>query len=400
MSLKPSEYTLWEDVEVRVDEPKASLGLRRGERVLDSLNSVEDSKGNSGDRGALSVTNLRLLWVSHANPRRNMSVGWGALAPGREGLAIRAAQSRLRGSLQALVVKASFQGTRFDFIFTSLVKASPRLFSVAQDTYRCAGRRARRAALPAPRKKRARAPLTPHPPAHPPSSLGPPPRSAYETSRLYRSVKLRGAIVNPEDRSVVLLPRERVFSQTDGVWNLANDAGNLGSATVTSARFVWRATLTENFNVSIPYVSMTRVGVSQQGKFGLTLVIGTAARDGGCLFGFRVEPPEKLTQLEKEVRALREVAFSAPDFGVAVVMEGDAPGGSGGGGGGPLAAGGEDVEIVEPQGREGAASDAFAAYLAEGNKEGDREVVFSGELGLAVEAPPAGLSVAQLWATL
>ena len=137
MSLKPRDYIFLEDVEIRVDAPASALALRRGERLIDSLNSVEDSKGNSGDRGCLSVTTLRLTWVSHAAPRRNMSVGWGCLAPGREGLSIRAALSKLRGNLQALVVKASFQGTRFDFIFTSLVKASPRLFSVAQDTFRC-----------------------------------------------------------------------------------------------------------------------------------------------------------------------------------------------------------------------------------------------------------------------
>jgi Bardet-Biedl syndrome 5 protein len=219
---------------------------------------------------------------------------------------------------------------------------------------------------------------------------------------MYRSVKLRGAIIRPDDRTVVLLPRERVFSQLDGVWNLANDAGNLGSATITSVRFVWRAQLTENFNVSIPYTSMVNLGVSVQGKFGDALVIATAQRDGGCLFGFRVEPPERMAQLEKEVKALREVAFANPDFGVTVVVEegGGEEGGAGGGSKGALAAGGEDVEIVEPAGREGAASDAFAAYLAEGHKEGDRAVVFSGELGLAVEAPPAGLTVGQLWATL
>lgn len=211
-------------------------------------------------------------------------------------------------------------------------------------------------------------------------------------------MKLRGAIIRPDDRTVVLLPRERVFTQLDGVWNLANDAGNLGAATVTSVRFVWRAALTENFNVSIPYTAMTRVSVSVQGKFGDTLVIATAARDGGCLFGFRVEPAERLTQLEKEIKALREVAFASPDFGVAVVVE--EGGGGEGSGGKALAAGGEDVEVVEPAGSEGAASDAFAAYLAEGHKEGDRAVVYSGELGLAVEAPPAGLTISQLWATL
>lgn len=37
------------------------------------MNSVEDTKGNNGERGSLSVTNLRLLWSSHKNFRTNLS---------------------------------------------------------------------------------------------------------------------------------------------------------------------------------------------------------------------------------------------------------------------------------------------------------------------------------------
>lgn len=45
-------------------------------------------------------------------------------------------------------------------------------------------------------------------------------------------------------------------------------------------------------------------------------------------------------------------------------------------------------------------ADAFAAYFADSNKEADRPVVFSAELGLAVEAPPEGLTIDRLWAVL
>jgi Bardet-Biedl syndrome 5 protein len=229
MSLRREEYLVWQDSEVRVDGSRASCQLRRGEAAIDTLDSVEDSKGASGERGRLTVTTLRLLWVSHANPGHNVSIGWDAMAAGRAGVAVRSAQSRLRGSLQALVVAATHGGAKFDFLFTSLVKASPRLFATAQAVHK-----------------------------------------AYETSRAYRTLRLRGAIIRPEDRAVVLLPRERVFTQLDGVWNLANDSGNLGACTVTSQRFVWRANLTENFNVSIPYLIMVR---------------GVVARAVVCVFG-------------------------------------------------------------------------------------------------------------------
>ena len=52
----------------------------------------------------------------------------------------------------------------------------------------------------------------------------------------------------------------------------------------------------------------------------------------------------------------------------------------------------DDVEIVD-----GATSDAFAAYYAEDGRQADREGVYNGELGLAMEALPAGLTLQDLW---
>jgi Bardet-Biedl syndrome 5 protein len=49
------------------------LDLRRGEVEIDSINSVEDTKGNNGDRGSLSITNLRIIWSSHKRARTNLS---------------------------------------------------------------------------------------------------------------------------------------------------------------------------------------------------------------------------------------------------------------------------------------------------------------------------------------
>lgn len=50
-------------------------------------------------------------------------------------LNIRKAKSKLRGTTQALCVLAKFN-SRFEFIFTSLVKNSPRLFSTCQAVLR------------------------------------------------------------------------------------------------------------------------------------------------------------------------------------------------------------------------------------------------------------------------
>lgn len=123
------------------------------------------------------------------------------------------ANSRLRGNTHALYVLTKFGGNRYEFIFTNLVKSSPRLFSTVQAVLR-----------------------------------------AYQTSKLYRDLKLRGAII--KDGELTLLPKEEIYSKMTGVWNLSSEQGNLGNFVITNIRVVWFAKLAENFNVSIPYIQI------------------------------------------------------------------------------------------------------------------------------------------------
>ncbi len=48
------------------------MECRSGEFIIDTLESVEDTKGNNGDNGRLLITNLRLIWHSHAYPKINL----------------------------------------------------------------------------------------------------------------------------------------------------------------------------------------------------------------------------------------------------------------------------------------------------------------------------------------
>ncbi|KAH8073956.1 hypothetical protein JL721_2510 [Aureococcus anophagefferens] len=109
---------VWQDREIRFDTPTAHLQNRKGEAVIDSINSVEDTKGNNGERGSLVVTNLRIMWISHKNSRTNLSIGFNTVVS----INIRKAKSKLRGATQALYIMTKFGGSRFEFIFTSLLK--------------------------------------------------------------------------------------------------------------------------------------------------------------------------------------------------------------------------------------------------------------------------------------
>lgn len=167
---------MWHDREIRFDVRFEQLELRRGEVLIDSMRSIEDTKGNNGESGELQVTNLRLLWISSSNIKTNLSVGFGAVVS----INIRSAQSRSRGSSQALYVLTKFNGSRFEFIFTNLVLDSPRLFTTVQAVFR-----------------------------------------AYDTSKMYRELKLRGAVI--AQKELIQLPEEQIFNKISGIWNLSAD---------------------------------------------------------------------------------------------------------------------------------------------------------------------------------
>ena len=270
-----------------------------------------------------------------------------------------------------------------------------------------------------------------------------PPFSAYETSKLYRDLKLRGAIV--KEKQLLLLPNEEVYSRTEGVWNLSSDQGNLGTFFITNVRLVWFANLAENFNVSIPYMQMVGVGGGGGGsssvrvhrrararahththtqrtvrlrdsRFGLALVVETTARSGGYILGFRVEPEERLRKVAEEVSSLHSVFSVNPIFGVEFDVEEKVSARTHARTHARTRARThartrsrscqpkepedvkvpyreDDVEIVDDVD----AVDTFAAYYADADKDADREPVFSEELGLAVEGMREGYTIKKLW---
>jgi len=109
---------------------------------------------------------------------------------------------------------------------------------------------------------------------------------SYETTKLYRDLKLRCAII--QDKQLQLLPNEKVFTKYQGVWNLSAEQGNLGTFIITDVRVVWYAQLSDNFNVSLPWVQVKCVRV-RDSKYGTALVLETSDFSGGYVLGFRVE---------------------------------------------------------------------------------------------------------------
>uniref|UniRef100_A0A8C9QPK6 Bardet-Biedl syndrome 5 protein homolog n=1 Tax=Scleropages formosus TaxID=113540 RepID=A0A8C9QPK6_SCLFO len=309
--MAPVLDAIWEDRDVRFDVTAQQMKMRPGEVLIDCLDPIEDTKGNNGDRGRLMVTNLRIVWYSLALPRVNLSVGYNTVI----NITTRAANSKLRGQTEALYILTKNNNTRFEFIFTSVVPGSPRLFSSVMAVHR-----------------------------------------AYETSKMYRDLKLRGAVI--QNKQLKLLPQEQLCDKVNGVWNLSSDQGNLGTFFITNVRIVWHANMNESFNVSIPYLQIT----------------------GGYVLGFKIDPMDKLQSTVKEINSLHKVYSANPNFGVDYEME-EKPQ--------PL----EERTVEQPPDDMDIEPDEQTDVFT----QQDREPVFSEELGLAIEKLKEGFTLQGLW---
>ncbi|CAF1022981.1 unnamed protein product [Rotaria sp. Silwood1] len=342
MASKEQEINMsvWHDREIRFDVPTNDLKCRSGEFIIDTLSSVEDTKGNNGDKGKLTISNIRLIWHSHASPRVNLSIGLYSIVT----ITVRNAKSKLRGSTESLYLLTKSGSSRYEFIFTNLISGSSAMLNSVVAVHK-----------------------------------------AYDSSRLYREIRLRSSLLNKGQLRI--LPKERLHNRYNGVWNLSSDQGNLGIFHITDIRVIWHAELNENFNVSVPYYQTKSIKV-RDSKFGLALVIETTPYSGNYLLGFQLAPEEKLREVHKELVTLHRTYFANPEFGVQFSIEEQQPDQ-------PttrLESKVDDIEIL--QSREH--TDSYATYLTDTGKH-EHEPVYSEELGLAIEKLPQGYTLASLW---
>ena len=146
---------IWQDRDVRFDSKAAELELRKGEVAIETQHNVEDTKGNVGDRGMLVSTNLRLMWISAKKRRTNLSIGLHCVVSVRMSVKT----TTLKGTVHSVVVMTKYNKSNFEFIFSiSAANAEPNLFVHVQKLFK-----------------------------------------SYDATRLYRDLKLRGAIIKNKE---------------------------------------------------------------------------------------------------------------------------------------------------------------------------------------------------------
>nr|XP_022901695.1 Bardet-Biedl syndrome 5 protein homolog [Onthophagus taurus]XP_022901706.1 Bardet-Biedl syndrome 5 protein homolog [Onthophagus taurus]XP_022901714.1 Bardet-Biedl syndrome 5 protein homolog [Onthophagus taurus]XP_022901721.1 Bardet-Biedl syndrome 5 protein homolog [Onthophagus taurus]XP_022901729.1 Bardet-Biedl syndrome 5 protein homolog [Onthophagus taurus] len=336
--------SVWEDKEVRFDVPFSDMKLRVGEKLIDRMDNVEDTKGNAGDRGRFLITNLRLVWHSLSSPRINLSIGFNTILT----INSKIINSKTQYPTRALHMMTACDKARFEFIFTNLVITDKKHFQTVIDVHR-----------------------------------------AYISSKPYRELKLRGAIVR--ENRLKILPLEQIFETFYGVWNLSTDQGSLGTFIITNVRLVWFADTNEGFNVSLPYLQTESVKMCDS-KFGPALVVISSEESGSFILGFKLDPEEKMREVFQKLTSVYSVYFNNPIFGVEYEWDQKKNGNNSN----ELTQNYliDDLYVLDDKAEN---VNELSAYLAEENKDVGSGPVFNSQLGLAVQSVKEGYSLANLW---
>ncbi|XP_026500232.1 Bardet-Biedl syndrome 5 protein homolog [Vanessa tameamea] len=338
---KAKKGVVWEDREVLFDLPFDFLKLRAGEKVFDRIEPIEDTKGNSGMKGRLVVTNLRIIWHSLGSPRINLSIGLNCFLSTNTKIV----NSGLRGTTQALYVLAGYRTNKYEFVFTNLSPNCVRHYTSVVGVHK-----------------------------------------SYAVSRLYRDLKLRGAFIH--NKQLRVLPLEKISLNESGIWNLSSESGNLGTMIVSNVRIVWYADINDAFNISMPYITIESIAI-RDSKFGEALVIVIRATSGGYVLGFRADPKEKLRPLLTELQTLHQAYTERPVFGVEMNW------------GTEVAKPSHDFieeleEIGEPRGEMGP-SLYLASQQAHSREDSEIQPVYNSYLGLAIEPLKDGFTLKSLF---
>ena len=245
------EYYVWQEREVRFDISKKEISLRKGEKGLDSINNIEDSKGNNGDVGVMMFTNLRIVWFCVENLKLNLSIGYDCILSSE----VKQIDSKVSGESMALFIKVKFGNNRFEFVFNAVANSSPQLFNTFTYVIKL-----------------------------------------YEHTRLYRDVKIKGFLMN--EKNVVKLNLEEIHTRVKNctliTFNKNEEVvvGN-GELFITNVRVMWFSPNVDNYNCSLPWIDIRSIKVKDQNT-GKLLVFETNKFFGSQIICIRLNVQDEI----------------------------------------------------------------------------------------------------------
>ncbi len=156
---------------------------------------------------------------------------------------------------------------------------------------------------------------------------------------------------------------------------------------VTDVRIVWYAQLSDNFNVSLPWVQLKCIRI-RDSKYGTALVLETSEFSGSYVLGFRVD---KLDEAFTEMSSLFQTFIKQPQFGVECTYE-DANQTTA-----AIPVIEDSIQIVETGYESNVNALRMRYQVGKRSTEEKPELEYNADLGLCCEKLPKGLDADQLW---
>lgn len=354
--------SVWQDVELLFFTSQSNLKLTKGEELISLLEPVEDIQGNPGQMGFMRLTNLRLVWElkqtksllntldSAFSNKPNLSIGFDTVNHNE----LKVLPSQLEQQTYSLTIRCSFANKNYVFRFETAGKNASDFMNTFNKIWK-----------------------------------------AYDNSRVFRDIKMRGAFVSKGE--LVGLPGEKAFSKHIDVTNMAVDVESAckGAVFLTNYRFLWYSLSQERYNISIPYLLINKLK-TKVGKTGPSLTILLHKRGGGNIVGFLGPNVERISaELKKHLKRTREM----PGFGInstlgqeltssTMLMQSVAQ-----------SQVTDEVQIVDSEFNDmQMQSNAYQADDEGGKNTNERtQIEFNPELMLATEKLPPGASISDLW---
>lgn len=242
-----SDDFVWQDRYVKIDCNKKDISLRKGEESYEILKLIKDSKSPSGAIGTFLFTNLRLIWYENGNLKNNFSIGYDTIID----LSEIKTESKIDVDseiITSLCIKCKDNDNEYEFLFTSIAEKDINLKTSLSNILKI-----------------------------------------YEVGRYYRDIKIKGAdIVVFKEKKLNQLPDENILNTLNGISYINNQGNYPGILIITNLRIVWLSTQYENFNLTIPWIQMSKIQSKSDSKYDKLISVTIKNYFGGNLYNFYI----------------------------------------------------------------------------------------------------------------
>ena len=238
---------VWQDRYVKIDCNKKDISLRKGEESYEILKLIKDSKSPAGAIGTFLFTNLRLIWYENGNVKNNFSIGYDTIVD----LSEKKTESKIDVDseiITSLCIKCKDNDNEYEFLFTSIAEKDINLKTSLSNILKI-----------------------------------------YEVGRYYRDIKVKGAdIVVFKEKKLNQLPDENILNTLNGISYINNQGNYPGILILTNLRIVWLSIQYENFNLTIPWIQMSKIQSKGDSKYEKLISVKIKSYFGGNLYNFYI----------------------------------------------------------------------------------------------------------------